>query len=128
MYDLKDERSVIMDIRRGDIYMADLSNHDTESACGVRPVIIIQNNKGNAYSNSYVAAVITSRPKKRMPTHISVGKRFGLRKNSTILCEHIVTVSRSMILDYIGTVVNSDVEHKLNKALAVELELKLNKA
>ena len=54
-----------MFIRRGDIYMADLTNHATESACGIRPIVIVQNDKGNAHSGTYVAAVITSKPKCR---------------------------------------------------------------
>lgn len=112
-----------MFIRRGDIYMADLTNHATESACGIRPIVIVQNDKGNAHSGTYVAAVITSKPKKNLPVHIGVGRRFGLRKNSTILCEHIVTVRKDMLKEYIGTVINSDIEHKLNRALAIELQL-----
>ena len=113
-----------MDVRRGDIYYADLSNDKIDSECGVRPVLIVQNNKGNAHSTSYIAALITSKPKKYLPTHITLSKNCGLRKKSTVLCEHIVTVKRDMLLDYIGTIVNTDDERKLNKALSVSLQLK----
>lgn len=112
-----------MDVRRGDIYMADLSSHHIDYDCGVRPVIIVQNNKGNAHSTSYIAAVVTSKPKKYLPTHIRLESKCGLRKNSTVLCEHLVTVKKEMLLDYIGTVINTDDEKKLDKALEVSLQL-----
>lgn len=112
-----------MHVRRGDIFMADLSGHRTDSECGVRPVLIVQNDKGNAHSDSYIAAVITSKSKKFLPTHVKLDKRSGLRKNSTVLCEHLVTVKRYMLLDYIGTIVNTDYEKMIDKALAIELQL-----
>ena len=115
-----------MNVRRGDIYMADLSTHSTDSVCGVRPVCIVQNNKGNAHSDSYIAAVITSKPKKYMPTHVRILSRCGLRKNSTVLCEHLVTVRRDMLLSYIGTVINTEDEKQIDKAL--EISLQLNKS
>lgn len=112
-----------MNVRRGDIYMADLSSHRVDSVCKVRPVIIVQNDKGNAHSNSYIAAIITSRPKKYMPTHILLSSKCGLRKNSTVLCEHLVTVRREMLLDYIGTIINTEDEKRLDRALEVSLQL-----
>lgn len=113
-----------MDVRRGDIYMADLSGDSIDGVCKVRPVLIVQNNKGNAHSNSYIAALITSKPKKYLPTHIVLDTNCGLRKNSTVLCEHIVTVRRDMLMDYIGTIVNTKYEQKLNKALSVSLQIR----
>lgn len=112
-----------MEVRRGDIFMADLSSHNIDSACGVRPVLIVQNDKGNAHSDSYIAAVITSKTKKHMPTHFLLNNGCGLRKNSTVLCEHLVTVKKHMLMDFIGTIVNTDDEVKMNKALKVSLEL-----
>ena len=112
-----------MEVRRGDIFMADLSSHITDFACGVRPVLIVQNNKGNAHSDSYIAAVITSKSKKRLPTHFILDSRCGLRKNSTVLCEHLVTVKKFMLISFIGTIVNTADEKKMNKALAVSLQL-----
>ena len=112
------------DVRRGDIYMADLTGDAIDAVCRVRPVMIVQNNKGNAHSSSYIAALITSKPKKPLPTHIKLGRSCGLRKNSTVLCEHLITVRREMLMKYIGTIVNTDSEAALNKALSVSLELK----
>lgn len=103
--------------------MADMSSHRTDCACGVRPVLIVQNNKGNEYSSSYIVAIITSKAKKYLPTHFILSSRCGLRKNSTVLCEHLVTLDKSMLLDYIGTIVNTEDEKKLDKALKVSLQL-----
>lgn len=116
-----------MDVRRGDIFMADLSSHHIDYACGVRPVLIVQNNKGNAHSTSYIAAVVTSKTKKHLPTHIRLESKCGLRKNSTVLCEHLVTVKKEMLLDYIGTVINTDDEKKIDRALEVSLQLNQEK-
>ena len=112
-----------MNVRRGDIFMADLSSHLVDYECRVRPVLIVQNDKGNAHSTSYIAAVVTSKPKKKLPTHILLSSRCGLRKNSTVLCEHLVTVKKEMLLDYIGTVINTDDEKKIDRALEVSLQL-----
>lgn len=112
-----------MDVRRGDIFMADMSSHHIDHACGVRPVLIVQNDKGNAHSTSYIAAVVTSKPKKYLPTHILLSSQCGLRKNSTVLCEHLVTIKKEMLLDYIGTIINTDDEKKLDRALEVSLQL-----
>ena len=112
-----------MDVRRGDIFMADLSGDSIDYAARIRPVLIVQNDKGNAHSTSYIAALITSRPKKYLPTHITLGKTCGLRKNSTVLCEHLVTVKREMLLEYLGTIIHTSYEDKLNEALSVSLQL-----
>ena len=112
-----------MNVRRGDIFMADLSSHHVDFACRVRPVIIVQNDKGNAHSTSYIAAVVTSKPKKHLPTHIRLSSQCGLRKNSTVLCEHLVTVKKEMLLDFIGTVINTEDEKNIDRALEVSLQL-----
>lgn len=112
-----------MQPRRGDIFMADLSRCTPDSVLGTRPVIIVQNDKGNLHSSSVIAALITSRQKKYMPTHVKLYPECGLRKTSTVLCEHILTLEKDMLLSYIGTVVNTKAEDQLNAALAVSLSL-----
>ena len=111
-------------VKRGDIFIADFTDSIIDFQCKKRPVVIVQNNTGNKHSDSYIAAVITSRRKKEMPTHIILDERFGLRKNSTVLCEHLVTVRRTMLQKYIGTVAGSPFEKKIDEALEISLELK----
>ena len=112
-----------MNVRRGDIWMVNLNADPSEENGKVRPVVIVQNYVGNECSDSYIAAVITSKKKRRMPTHVYMSKCCGLRKNSTILCEHIVTVKSNMLIQQIGTVVNTKYERLLNNALCISLQL-----
>lgn len=109
--------------RRGDIFMADLTQHQIDSICGARPVLIVQNNKGNRFSSSVIAALITSKPKKYLPTHVKLYPDCGLRRKSIVLCEHIITLEKSMLTSYIGTVVNTKAEKQVNEALKVSLSL-----
>lgn len=109
--------------RRGDIFFADLTDAGNGAKRGRRPVIIIQDDKGNANSTSVIAAVITSADKKPMPTHVSLGTVHGLKRPSTATLEDILTLNKSKLLDYMGTVKNTDEEHRLNDAIAISLGL-----
>ncbi|MBR5187569.1 MAG: type II toxin-antitoxin system PemK/MazF family toxin, partial [Clostridia bacterium] len=82
-----------MTVKRGDIYYADLSPVIGSEQGGLRPVLIVQNDIGNKYSPTVIAAAITSRlGKAKLPTHIDVyAERFGLVKDSVILLEQIRT-------------------------------------
>ena len=79
------------DVRRGDIFYADLSPVVGSEQGGVRPVLIVQNNVGNRYSPTVIAAAITSQMgKAKLPTHIELSARnYGLSKDSVILLEQI---------------------------------------
>ncbi|MHB8065237.1 MAG: type II toxin-antitoxin system PemK/MazF family toxin, partial [Ruminiclostridium sp.] len=80
-----------MVIKRGDIYYADLSPVIGSEQGGVRPVLIVQNDVGNKYSPTVIAAAITSQINKaKLPTHIEIGAlEYGLAKDSVILLEQI---------------------------------------
>ena len=114
----------VLRVRRCDIYMADLTGDPLDRHGKVRPVIIIQNDKGNQSSDSFIAAIITSRPKKNLPTHITLGTDCGLRKNSTVLCEHIVTVKGDRLLKYMGTISGTKEEKRLDRALCISLQIR----
>lgn len=113
-----------MRVRRGDIYIADLGSDSIEAKRGVRPILIVQNNVGNSNSDSYVAAVITSRKKTHLPTHVELGGKCGLRRYSVCMCENLVTVKDTMLRKFVGSIVNTQEEQKVNHALAVSLQLK----
>lgn len=104
--------------------MADLTKSSLDRKCGIRPVVIIQNDKGNAYSTSVIAALVTSQKKKHLPTHVQLGRECGLKKGSTVLCEHIVTLEKRLLLSYMGTVVNTPAAGELERAIKVSLSLK----
>lgn len=113
-----------MAIRRGDIYYADLRPIQGSEQGGVRPVLIIQNDKGNFFSPTVIAAAITSRPeKKQMPTHIPVRQYIrGLRSNSVILLEQVRTIDRARLRTYIGRL-SSWAMREVDATIAVSLGL-----
>ncbi len=110
--------------RRGDIFIADLTRDPLTRKSGVRPVVIIQNDRGNANSGSVIAAIVTGSRKKYLPTHVNIFPRHGVKRPSTILCEHIITIDKDCLLEYKGTVVNTSAYISLDIALAVSIGLK----
>ena len=94
-----------MTIKRGEIYYADLSPVVGSEQGGVRPVLIIQNDVGNRYSPTVIAAAITSqRDKAKLPTHISLNASgSGLAKDSIILLEQIRTIDKQRLREKMGT-------------------------
>lgn len=113
-----------MVIKRGDMYYADLSPVIGSEQGGIRPVLIIQNDVGNKYSPTVIAAAITSQTNKsRLPTHINIdSKEFGLMKDSVILAEQIRTIDKSRLKEKIGQV-DECVMEKVNSALGISFGL-----
>lgn len=93
-----------MTVKRGDIYYADLSPVVGSEQGGLRPVLIIQNDVGNKYSPTVIAAAITSRMgKTRLPTHIDIyADKAGLAKDSVILLEQIRTLDKRRLKEKMG--------------------------
>ncbi len=93
-----------MDIKRGELYYADLSPVVGSEQGGVRPVLVVQNDIGNKYSPTIIAAAVTSRmTKAKLPTHIEIaGHTFGLQKDSVILLEQIRTLDKRRLKERIG--------------------------
>lgn len=93
-----------MEIKRGELYYADLSPVVGSEQGGVRPVLVVQNDVGNKYSPTIIAAAVTSRmTKARLPTHIEIsGRSYGLQKDSVILLEQIRTLDKRRLKERIG--------------------------
>ena len=92
-----------MEIHRGELYYADLSPVVGSEQGGVRPVLVVQNDVGNKYSPTVIAAAVTSRiHKARLPTHIELPHAFGLQKDSVILLEQIRTIDKKRLMSRIG--------------------------
>ena len=113
-----------MNVKRGDIYYADLSPVVGSEQGGVRPVLIVQNDVGNKYSPTVIAAAITSQQEKsRLPTHISVnGNQCGLSKDSVVLLERVRTIDKQRLKERMGNLSTNDM-NKINKALTVSFGL-----
>ena len=112
-------------IRRGDIYYADLMPVMGREQGGIRPVLILQNNTGNQFSPTTIAAAITSRDgKHQLPTHIRIGGQFyGLHQDSMILLEQIRTLDRKRLRDYIGCL-DKETMQAVDRGLTVSLGMK----
>lgn len=113
-----------MYIKRGDIFYADLSPVIGSEQGGVRPVLIVQNDVGNKFSPTVIAAAITSRQDKAsLPTHIEVdAKDCGLAKDSVVLLEQVRTIDKKRLREKMGTLDNGDMG-KVNEALSVSFGL-----
>lgn len=111
-------------IRRGDIYYADLGKGIGSEQNGLRPVVIVQNNAGNRYSpTTIVVSAVTSKiTKPLLPTHISLSDVSGLTKNSLLLLEQIRTIDCKRLKEYVGHLDNHMMS-KANEALKISLGL-----
>jgi mRNA interferase MazF len=93
-----------LEVRRGEMYFADLSPTKGSEQDGYRPVLVVQNDRGNRYSPTVVVAAITGKPKKtNLPTHYMLPAFRGLTIPSVVLCEQIRTIDKSRLQTYIGT-------------------------
>jgi len=115
-------------IKRGELYYADLSPVVGSEQGGVRPILIVQNNTGNKYSPTIIAAAITSQLNKaKLPTHIELSaNEFGLMKDSVILLEQIRTLDKRRIKEKIGELSPLKMQ-KVNTALLISLGFSENR-
>ena len=113
-----------MTVKRGDIYYADLGPVIGSEQGGVRPVLIIQNDVGNRYGPTVIAAAITSQQtKNNLPTHIKINASgCGLAKDSIVLLEQIRTIDKQRLKEKMGTLDNPTMSG-INKALSVSFGL-----
>lgn len=116
-----------MNVRRGDIFYADLSPVVGSEQGGVRPVLVVQNDIGNRYSPTVIAAAITSKINKaKLPTHIELdAQSYGLVKDSIVMMEQIRTIDKKRLKEKIGHL-DSGVMQRVDDALNVSFGIGLN--
>ena len=109
---------MILMVKRGDIFYADLSPVIGSEQGGTRPVLIVQNDVGNKYSPTVIITAITSQINKaKLPTHIELpGDEYGLSKDSVILAEQVRTIDKRRLKERIG---------HLDDALMLQIDLAL---
>lgn len=114
-----------MIIKRGDMFYADLSPVVGSEQGGIRPVLIVQNDTGNKYSPTVIAAAITSQTgKNNLPTHIAIGSDSnGLKSDSVVLAEQIRTIDKSRLKEKIGHIDDNSVMDKVNSAIGISFGL-----
>lgn len=114
-----------MIVKRGDIFYADLSPVVGSEQGGVRPVLVVQNDVGNKYSPTVIAAAITSRINKaKLPTHIEIeATEYGLQKDSVVLLEQIRTIDKKRLREKIGRLDEIQMV-KVNDAISISFGLR----
>ena len=111
-------------VKRGEIYYADLSPVVGSEQGGLRPVLIVQNDVGNKYSPTVIAAAITrQKDKSRLPTHISINAgKSGLAKDSIVLLEQVRTIDKQRLKEKMGILDEVSMD-RVNNALSVSFGL-----
>ena len=118
------EEMRLQEVKRGQIVMLDLPTVSGSVQNGLRPCVIISNNKANKFSPNVIAVPLTSRNKKDMPTHYALqpSKVNGLKVTSTILAEQILTVSKNAIKRVIGVVEDQHIDN-VNRIIKESISL-----
>jgi len=114
-------------IKRGDIYFADLDPPTGSEQGGTRPVLVVQNDVGNRFSPTVIVVPLTSRKKAYIPTHVKISRTGKLRTDSIALAEHPRAIDCVRLLGYIGRV-DGDTLATVSSALSLSLELSEEKA
>ena len=111
-----------MNIKRGELYYADLSPVVGSEQGGVRPVLVVQNDVGYKYSPTVIAAAVTSKINKaKLPTHIELpSNMYGLQKDSVILLEQIRTLDKRRLKERIGEL-NETTMSRVDNAILISL-------
>lgn len=109
-------------VKRGDVYYADLSPVIGSEQGGIRPVVVVQNDKGNKYSKTVIIAPISKKMSKPpIPTHV-IFSADSLSYVSMILCEQLRTIDKSRLGQWICTL-DKDTITKINHAIQISLDL-----
>ena len=113
-----------MQVKRGDIYYADLSPVVGSEQGGIRPVLIIQNDVGNRHSPTVICAAITSRMNKAiLPTHVEFdARRYHIVRNSMVLLEQIRTIDKQRLKDLVCHL-DEEIMNKVDEAIRISFEL-----
>lgn len=113
-----------MNIKRGDIFYADLRPVVGSEQGGIRPVLIIQNDVGNRHSPTVICAAITSRMNKaKLPTHVEIDAgKYEIVKDSVILLEQLRTIDKKRLKDRVCHL-DTEALSRVDKALEISLEL-----
>ena len=113
-----------MNVKRGDVFFADLSPVIGSEQGGTRPVLVIQNDIGNRFSPTVIIVAITSQIQKaKLPTHVEINaKKYGFERDSVILLEQLRTIDKSRLTDKI-TQLDDVLMEEVDEALEISLGL-----
>ena len=113
-------------MKRGDIFYVDFGkNHDSHKQSGVRPAVVVSNNKANTNSPVITVVPLSARTwkKRYLPTHVLIPKREGngLKKTSMALAEQVETLDKRCLGEKIGEISDEMIMEKLTVALQIQI-------
>lgn len=109
-------------MHRGEIYLVDLSNHIGSEQSGIRPALIVQNERGNIHSPTTIICPLTSKQKPFLDTHVALTPTdCGIIKESTVLCEQVRVVDKTRLKKKVGEVINREKIEDINRKLLISL-------
>lgn len=115
-----------MEIKRGEIYFANITKYDSKGSeqSGRRPVLILQNDIGNKFSPTTIIAIITTKSKRNLPTHVEIHRDNinNLRRDSVVALEQITTIDKDRLEFKIGELSMED-NKKVMEAIKVSLAM-----
>lgn len=115
----------MIQVKRGDIFYADLSPVIGSEQGGIRPVIIVQNNVGNFHSPTVIVAILTSKSKKRLPTHIKIKSgEANIQLDSIVLLEQLRTIDKFRLKTFVGRVSDEKMK-QIDRAMLISLGLEM---
>lgn len=110
--------------KRGDIYFVDFGqNIDSNKQCGIRPAVIVSNNRANEHSPVITVVPLTGRTykKRHLPTHVFIPKCCGLDRNSLALAEQVEAIDKKNLREKRGHISDGAVMEQITKALQIQL-------
>lgn len=109
-------------MRKGDIYWADLGEKEGSLQTAYHPVVIVSNNLANSHSPVITIIPVTSKNKKKLPTHVYI-QGCGLTKPSLLLAEQITSINKSKLIRKIGSIQQTIYEEQVATAIKVQLSM-----
>lgn len=112
-------------MRRGELYLANLDKQVGSEQSGLRPVVILQNEKGNLHSPTTIICPITSKQKTEIITHVPITPQdCDIMKDSIILCEQVRVIDKSRLIRKLGNINNQEIINTINHKLLISLGVK----
>lgn len=102
-------------MKRGEIYITDLSDPFGHEQGGQRPVLIVQNDVGNRYAPTTICVPLTKQNKKNLPTHFRCFRGIAL-------CEQIRIIDKKRLLFKCGELTDKEMK-EIDKCLKISIGL-----
>ena len=110
--------------KRGDIYYVDFGqNIDSNKQCGIRPAVIVSNNRANEHSPVITVVPLTSRTykKRSLPTHVFIPKGCGLERNSLALAEQVEAIDKKNLRENLGQITDVVIMERITQAIQIQI-------